>query len=74
MTSLLLNLLEEHSRNVQIGLPTSALSVCASEEELEELLAHFKREGSQDAEEFLVHALDVAQYQVMEQVCMISYH
>jgi len=66
MTALLLSLLEEHSRNEQIGLPTSALSVCASDEDLEELLAHFKRE-SQDAEEFLMHAFDVAQSQVMEQ-------
>jgi len=67
MTALLLSLLEEYNRNVQIGLPSSQLSVCASNEDLEGILGHFMREGVVETEEFLIHSLDVAQYQVMEQ-------
>jgi len=67
MTSTLLNLLEELNKNVASGLPAPQQPVCASDEELEELLAHMKREDSQEAEEFLVHSLDVAQYQYQQQ-------
>jgi len=71
MSSLLLSLLEETSRNVQIGLPTNNLTVCASGDDLDRMIAHFKASGG-EIDDFLVHSLDVAQFHLMEQSMVLE--
>lgn len=66
-SSTLLTLLDVLSKTSALGLPAPQQSVGVSEEELEELFAHIKREGNQETEEFLTHSLDVAQYHHQQQ-------
>lgn len=68
MASILLSLLDSHTKNMQIGLPTSELTLRVSDVHLQEIACHFKREAGGEAEEYLLHCAEVAQYQFCEQV------
>lgn len=68
MASILHSLLEEHRKNIQIGLPANQYPLSIPNGDLDELLGHLRREAGHEAEEFLLHSVDIAQHQFYEQV------
>lgn len=70
MASILFNLLEEHAKNIQIGLSSESLQqLTLKDDDLLKLLGHFNQvAGGHEAEEFLLHSVDVVQNQLTEQV------